>query len=96
MSKELFLSELKQGSVSINTLYDYYNEFNTKEDLKLSFQDFEAYFGQYLNHLNMQIINGQTGKQKLLHSVIDYYCRKYKIVTVKDKKGNVLDYYINE
>jgi hypothetical protein len=96
MSKELFLSELKQGTISINTLYDYYNEFNTKEDLKLSFQEFEAYFGQYLNHLNMQIINGQAGKQKLLHSVINHYCKKYKIVTVKDKESNVLDYYINE
>ena len=59
---------IKEGNINMN---HYFTEFNKREDLLLSLQEFNQLFSMYV-----------AARPNLLAGIIQHYDRKFEVVTV--------------
>jgi hypothetical protein len=84
MTKEQYLQYLKSGMFDIHVFYQYYNEFNTREEYKFRLDEFNNLFSMYLQ---------MVGYNNIVNTITSYYSHKFNIYEVKDKTGKIIGYY---
>ena len=83
MTREKYIENRNNGEWNIKFIYEFY-----KENVENALVN-EEQFTQILRILNIQGISTQD----LLESVIKQLDRKYEIVTLRNKEGEIIKYY---
>ena len=84
MTKERYLQHLKSGMFDVHVFYQYYSEFNTRNEYKFGLEEFNHLFSMYLQ---------MVGYHNVVNTVMSYYSRKFNVYEVKDKMGKIIGYY---
>jgi hypothetical protein len=78
ITRDQYVSMVNSGNYNMEIIYEYYNIFNIKEELKFDFNNFVSLINHYFN---------MVGTNGVITSIRNYYDSIFNIVTFTDKEG---------
>lgn len=84
ITKEEYLQQLKKKEFQMNIFHSYYNQFNIKEEMKFTLEQFSQLFQQFIS---------LYGISQIVLKIRNYFDKEFNIVTILDKNNQEIYWY---